>query len=236
MSNLHIRSFPTAVEFNEGRLLARLVPYDAVAKVADLNPDGRIEQYTEGFRKGAFDRQVLTTEPGVLQRVLLTHEHGGDRLGPLVGLEERDDGLYGEFKVFPSRRDDVVMMSDVGIREMSVEFLDRKGGTVVEDGVRWRTDVHLHGAALVAQGAYGAAGAGVLAMRSLDELAAEQAEAEAEVAAAAAAEAEALAAAEAERVAAEEKAAEVERFRQELAEFLEEAKVKQAELAERFPT
>lgn len=227
---VHRRSFPAAVEFNEGRVFARLVPYGAVADVADLTSDGKIEQYTEGFRKGAFDRQMSTSEPGVLQRVLLTHEHGGDRLGPLVSLEEKDDGLYGEFRVLPSRRDDVVMLSDVGVRELSVEFMERKGGTVVEDGVRWRTDVHLHGAALVARGAYGVAGAGILAMRSLDDLAAEQAEA----AAKARADAEAAEAEAAAKAKADAEADQLRQRRAQAAEWLAEQEKVQAELAARY--
>lgn len=223
MTEVHIRSFPTAVEFNEGRILARLVPYEAAAKVADLVPGQGVDVYQEGFRRGAFDRQLNTSEPGVLQRIQLTHEHGGDRLGPLVNLEERDDGLYGEFRVFPSRRDDVLMLSDIGVRGISVEFMERKNGTVEQGGVRWRTDVHLHGAALVSHGAYETAGAGVLAMRSMDEMIQEQAEADQAVV-------EAAAAAEALQLEAEEKLRELA----EIEEFLVSARSKQAELAVQF--
>lgn len=238
-TDLHTRAFPTNVELNEGRLFARLVPYGAVAMVVDDLPGGGLsEPYVEGFRRGAFQRQAaMTLETGMLQRVLLTHEHGGDRLGPLVGLDERDDGLYGEFRVLPTRRDDVTELHSIGIREISIEFRERPNGTVVENKVRWRTDAHLAGAALVSRGAYGAAGAEVLALRSLDELIAEQAAADearmrAEVDAAAEAEA---ATAAADALAAEAAAAD-ERRRQieDLDTWLTERREQQAELVDRY--
>lgn len=238
-TDLHTRAFPTNVELNEGRLFARLVPYGAVAMVVDDLPGGGLsEPYVEGFRHGAFQRQAaMTLETGMLQRVLLTHEHGGDRLGPLVGLEERGDGLYGEFRVLPTKREDVTELHSIGIREISIEFRERPNGTVIEDKVRWRTDAHLAGAALVSRGAYGAAGAEVLALRSLDELIAEQAAAdEARKRAEADAAAEAAAATAATEAAAAEAAAADERRRQlvELEEWEKAAKAKQAEFVERY--
>jgi hypothetical protein len=243
VTELHVRTVPVDVSLNDGRLLTRIVPFDVSTPVADVRSDGTFDAYIEGFRRGVFGRQATSTEPGVLRRVMLKHEHDGGLgyLGPLVSLEERDDGAYAEFMVLPSYRADVMALHEVGIREMSVEFLERKDGTAEEDGVRWRTSAHLIGAALVAKGAYGALGAEVLAMRSIDELIAEQAatqeaerqraEAE-EVAARERAEAEEVArvAAEAEAVAAEER----RRAVVEMEAFLADAQARQAELAERY--
>lgn len=241
MRGVHVRTLPTATELTEGQLLARLIPYNVTARVLDELPGGQYDSYTEGFRLGAARRQAGSSEPGVLRRIGLKHDHDGGLgyLGPLFSLEERDDGLYGEFRVLPSRRGDVAAMYELGIDELSVEFLERKGGTEVDkDGVRWRTDVHLLGAALLPAGAYGRHGAGVLAMRELDELIAEQdAEREHQRIEAEAA-AEAAAQAERERVAAEAAEQVAQARRQELADFdtfLAEARQKQADYAERLP-
>lgn len=232
MTDLHTRTMPVELQLDEGRLFGRIVPFDAPTPVADERPGGGIDAYVEGFRKGVFARQAEATEPGVLRRVMLKHEHGDGLgyLGPLVGLEERDDGAYGEFMVLPSHRENVLALHGLGIRELSVEFLERKNGTSVEDGIRWRTAAHLVGAALVAKGAYGALGAEVLSMRSIDELVAEQAaEAEAERQRAEAEAAE-QAEAEAEQAAAEER----RRALAEVDEWSVAAATRQAELLERF--
>jgi hypothetical protein len=235
----HIRTVPVELELSEGQLFGRLVPYGVVAQVADLTPSGDLDIYDEGFRKGAFARQAASTEPGVLRRVALRYEHDNPlREGVLISLEERDDGAYGEFMILPSYRNNWRALYDAGINELSVEFRERKEiGTSIEDDVRWRVDAQLVGTALVAQGAYGAVGAEVLSMRSLDEILAEQ-RAEREAAkerAAAEAEAAAAEVAAAEAAAAEEAAA--EERRRALAEveaFLAEARGRQAELAERY--
>ena len=223
---LHVRTFAAELDFTEGRLFGRLVPFDVSMPVADELPSGGLDTYLEGFRPGAFLRQVASTEPGVLRRVGLKHDHVGGLgyLGPLVEAEERSDGLYGEFRVLPSRRHDVAELVGLGVGELSIEFVERKDGTEVDAaGIRWRTDVRLGDVALLPQGAYGAAGAKVLAMRDLDEVIAEKAEEER---------------LERERVEAEQaEQAEHERRRQliaELDEFLDGAKARQLELAERF--
>lgn len=232
MTELHIRTVPVDLALEEGRLLGRIVPFNAPTPVVDEKPGGGYDAYVEGFRRGVFGRQAESTEPGVLRRVMLKHEHDGGLgyLGPLVALEERDDGAYAEFVVLPSHRDNVMALHELGIRELSVEFLERKDGTSVEDGVRWRTAAHLMGAALVAKGAYGALGAEVLAMRSAEELIAEQAAEEEAERQRAQAEADAEAAAAAEEEAAEER----RRKLAEVDDFMAAAKARQAEFAARF--
>jgi hypothetical protein len=234
----HIRTVPVELELSEGQLFGRLVPYGVVAQVADLTPSGDLDIYDEGFRKGAFARQAASTEPGVLRRVALRYEHDNPlREGVLISLEERDDGAYGEFMILPSYRNNWRALYDAGINELSVEFVEQKGGTSIEDDVRWRTNARLVGTALVARGAYGAVGAEVLSMRSLDEILAEQ-QAEREAAkerAAAEAEAAAAEVAAAEAAVAEEAAAqERKRALAEVEAFLAEARERQADLAERY--
>lgn len=243
MTTMFRHSMPTVAEFSEGRLFARLVPYDAPVIVADELSDGRVDVYEEGFRSGAFARQAATSEPGVLRRIGLKHEHLGGLgyLGPCVELEDRDDGLYGWFRVLPSMREDVAELADLGIDQVSIEFRLRGAAAVKDtagdDGVRWRSDVHLDAAAILPQGAYGRAGAGVLAMRSIDELAAEKAAQEAERAERERVEREEAAEAERERAAVEERVAAEERRRERLAEIervAEEQRRRGRELVERF--
>lgn len=214
----HLRAYPTTLErTGPHQLTGRFVPYDVVADVLDELPDGQVDIYREGFRRGAFAPQVDTAEPGVLRRIGLVHTHAGGLgyLGPVVALREAPDGLYGDVAVLRSKAGDVEDLMSAGVSELSVEFrLPKVGHTSVDDaGVRWRTRAHLDQVALEARGSY--TGARVLAYRAeLDELAQE--------------EATAAAAAEAERVAAEA-AATAER---EQAEAAEAATKRRAELDE----
>lgn len=152
-----VRSFPTDLEFSEGQLFGRLVPFDVAARVADPRPDGTWEQYNEGFRRGAFAGQTGTAVAGVDLR----HKHGDQGLGylgPATSLEEHTDGLHGEFRVISTRRSDVADLIANGVTGMSIEFRARRGGTIERDGVRWRTSVHLDAVALEHRGAYADAG------------------------------------------------------------------------------
>lgn len=201
MNMTHLRT--ASLELSEGQLFGRLVPLDVSARVADVLPDGKVDVYTEGFRAGVFDRQMAAKDPAMIGRVGFwhTHEHneGAGYFGPARSLTQEADGIYGEFRVLPSKREDIRTLMQEGHVDLSIEFRERTGGTSVDDdGVRWRTDAHLFGVVLDPAGAY--RGAEVLAFRSLDELL-EEKRAEDEKAAADAAEA-----AEAERVAAAEQA------------------------------
>lgn len=223
MTNVHVRTAP--LEYSEGQLFGRLVPLNVSARVADVLPDGQIDVYEEGFRPDVFDRQ-LRSDPAMIRRVGFwhTHEHndGAGYFGPASNLEQRADGIYGEFRVLTSKRDDLRDLMDEGIVNLSIEFKERVGGTSIDDsGVRWRTSAHLHGVALDPRGAY--PGAEVLAFRSIDDLLEERA---AELAARAAAEARERADSEAEeRERAEREAKEAadrerEREQRELEEWL----------------
>lgn len=243
MTTMFRHSMPTVAEFSEGRLFARLVPYDTPVMVADELPNGGVDVYEEGFRSGAFTRQAATAEPGVLRRIGLKHEHLGGLgyLGPCVELDDRADGLYGWFRVLPSMRDDVAELAELGIDQVSIEFRLRGAAAVSDkagdDGVRWRTDVHLDAAAILPQGAYGRVGAGVLAMRDLDELAEEKAAQDAARVERERAEAEEAAEAERQRKADEQRAADEERRRERLAAIQrtqDEQRRHGAELAQRF--
>lgn len=238
MTQLHVRS--AALEYSEGQLFGRLVPYDVSTRVADVLADGKLDVYQEGFRSGAFATQAGSQEPGVIKRVAFWHTHnhqdGAGYFGPARSLTEEPDGLHGEIRVLSSKRNDLADLLDEGINQLSIEFREMRGGTSIDDsGVRWRTDARILGVVLDPRGAY--PGAEVLSYRSLDELAEEQAAAEEEErqrAEAEKVEADRVAAElEAERAAAEESAARARQMA-DLGEYLAAQRAQQAELAQRF--
>lgn len=234
------RAFPTMVERTGPRELSgRLVPYDESAHVVDFLADGQIDLYREGFRRGAFGPQASSTSQGVIAKVSLIHRHEGGLgyLGPFTALREAPDGLYGTARIMPSLEDNVAMLLDSGIRELSVEFRVAKDSTEVDaDGVRWRTRAHLDQVALEPKGAYSSAQ--VLAYRAAadeqhEEQAAEQARREAEEAErleAEAAERAVAAAAEAEQ----EAAAERRRAWDELSERFDTERERQKQLVREY--
>jgi HK97 family phage prohead protease len=131
--------------------------------VADPTDNGKHDVYREGFRRGAFDGQVLTggKNKGVFTRIGLIHKHEGGLgyLGPFTHLREGADGLYGTASIVSSKSTDVADLLDDGIDELSIEFRLRGAeSTIVDsDGVRWRTSVHLDQVALEPKGAYSTA-------------------------------------------------------------------------------
>lgn len=228
------REFPVRIEQTEiepsghRRLAGRLVPYGAVADVLDELPDGNLDIYQEGFRRGAFSPQAGSKEPGVIRKIGLVHRHGASGLGylgPFVALREESDGLYGIARIMPTLEENVQALLDEGVDSLSVEFrLARADHTEVIDGVRWRTRAHLDQVALEPKGAYSRAQ--VLAYRA--ELDSEQR-----------AQAEAAAQAEAERQAAEAAEAEERERAEREAKDAEEAERRRAEwneLTERLPS
>lgn len=237
MTEIHVRD--ASLEYSEGQLFGRLVPYGVPARVVDVMGDGRLDVYQEGFRSGAFATQTKSTEPGVIKRVAFWHTHdhndGAGYFGPARSLEERDDGLYGEFRVLTSKRADLADLMTEGINQLSIEFREMRGGTAEEDGVRWRTDARIFGVALDPKGAY--PGAEVLSYRSIDELV-ELAEAERdEERRRVEAEAETtakLAAEEAAASVAAEMQAEKARMLAEAEAFAAEQRRRQLELVERY--
>lgn len=228
---VHTRAFADVeLDMHDGRVTGRLVPYDKPTLVLDTLPNGKVDIYDEGFRRGAFDR-LLIDPKGNAGRIEFKHRHVGGLgyLGPGVDLEQADDGMYGTFQIVRTRRDDVADLLAAGHRGLSIEFREMPGGTVEEDGVRWRTDVRLTGVALEWQGAYSEAE--VVAVRSevesedAERIATEQAQREREQADAAEAEAEQARQAEADAL---------RRKQAEVAAWVAEQEALQAELAAKY--
>ena len=160
------RSFTTELQIGDGderTVHGRVVPYGEIAEVGDLIEGGEPRIYREAFELGAF-RGVAKAA----HRVELTHEHGtaaADRIGRAVELIERDDGLYGVFRVFADRDGDHVLtlvregvLHGMSVVARTLSAGKRRGGVVI------RTACHLESVGLTSRPAY--AGAEVLAVRS----------------------------------------------------------------------
>jgi hypothetical protein len=91
---IHRRMVNAALAGDEGRILEGvLVPYNTPARVQD--PGG--PPYWEVFTPGAFKRQLAAAD-----KVQLRFEHRDgltDRVGRGLDLHERDEGLWGRFRV-----------------------------------------------------------------------------------------------------------------------------------------
>jgi phage head maturation protease len=94
MSELLVRSFDADLAGDGRTIVGRIVPFDVEATVSD--PD-RPVPYREVWRRGAF-RHVLRAP----HLVRMVYEHDDRTILNVVGhataLEERDDGLHGEFR------------------------------------------------------------------------------------------------------------------------------------------
>lgn len=166
------RSFATQIEQREeGILTAQFVPWDQTADVADPLPDGKLDVYVEGFRRGAFDGQVNNDNPGRIRMIRFRNRHGGDDLGWAIALRNTDGGLEGDIQVLPSRREDVKALLAGGVDGLSAEFTVARGGEHRTGGVRWRTRATIYGIALEPMNAY--SGSRVLSLRGVDEAALE---------------------------------------------------------------
>ena len=153
------RAFELTLEpgLGDGRTVEGLiVPFGQIADVVDR--EGR--PYREIIEPGAFSKAVKAPN-----RVDLRVGHT-DRYGDVIGfarhLEEREDGLYGEFQVYESEAPKAMEMLHYARRSLSIGFLplqNRRVGNVVH-----RMLVRLDHVAAVAEGAYSAAK--ILAFRS----------------------------------------------------------------------
>lgn len=161
---LLIRQFAVELEESDGRTLeGRVVPFGVAATVADP-PDFR--PYDEAFVRGAFAGALKAPN-----RVYLTFEHDmsphpalDNIIGHGVEFEERDDALYGRFRILDDRDGEKarLMIREKILGAMSIEFKPLSKPRIV-NGVVQRLKVHLDRVALVRQGAYPSAE--VLALR-----------------------------------------------------------------------
>ncbi|MGW3992217.1 HK97 family phage prohead protease [Amycolatopsis sp. NPDC004772] len=132
----------------DGRtVVGRAVPY-GVDQVINRS-------LTERFQLGAFGPQIVAGH-----RVPFTRGHmsqGGVLIGKTVRLEERQDGLYGEWRVSatPAGDETLELLRDGVLDQLSIGFRELPGGTQQSGGVAVRTRAHLIEVSVVMRGAYG---------------------------------------------------------------------------------
>jgi HK97 family phage prohead protease len=138
----------TRAKGGDGRtVVGRAVPY---------NVDQIINRsLTERFQYGAFTPQIIAGH-----RVPFTRGHmtqGGILIGKTVQLEERSDGLYGQWRVSSTLAGDetLELVKDGVLDQLSIGFRELPGGTQRANGVEVRTRAHLLEVSVVMQGAYG---------------------------------------------------------------------------------
>lgn len=167
MSEPIVRTFAAQLTrggVDERTLGGLCVPYNSPATVSD---DGGKTTYREMFAPGAFGRQL-----GAARRVSLKYRHGGgvlDTVGAATQLEERDDGLFGIFRVFDGIvGDQALTLVDEGVLGgLSIGGIPVRS-TRTADGTVVRQRVHLNEISLCEEPAY--AGAVLSVRRSRVEL------------------------------------------------------------------
>jgi HK97 family phage prohead protease len=143
---------------DDGRTLeCQVVPYGQVAEIWN----GTEDRFLECFDRGAFQRACKAPN-----RVLLSINHpGSDVVGFGREMEERDEGLFGRFRLMQSRAEYAREMISEGFSALSVGFVPLLRGTLPMKGVKHRVAVHLDHVAAVLSGTEAYPGAQVLAMR-----------------------------------------------------------------------
>ena len=150
------RHYDTALEIRaegDGRTVVGIaVPYDVEQRISPT--------LVEVFRRGVF-RDVTRAA----NRVKLLYQHKTDApIGRAIMLEEREQGLYGEFRISKTEAGDeaLELIRDGVLSNLSVGFQPLRNDTV--KGVVNRIKAHLAEVSLVTFGAYGDA-ANIVAVR-----------------------------------------------------------------------
>ena len=134
----------------------RLIPYNREAEIID---PVTFDKYIEVFRRGAFEGALKNPDRIDLR---YTHDPGfGNVLAQASELEERDDGLYGSFRLYESVATRAREVIKGHARFLSVGFYpikSRRKGKIVE-----RVKAYLEHVAVTATPAY--EGAEILAVR-----------------------------------------------------------------------
>lgn len=158
-----IRTLPAQLsEGGDGRTIDALIaPYEVAAEVADP-PD--FHPYHEMFVRGAFDSQTRAPDR---VKIWLNFEHDQGLRG-IVGhgaaLEDRDEGLYGTFRVHQNADGDKALdlVREGLLTGLSLEFAALRSRIV--NGITERLRVHIDKVSLCRYPAY--QGAQVVAVRS----------------------------------------------------------------------
>jgi HK97 family phage prohead protease len=139
------------IDVKDGRTVCGiLVPWDTPTVIND--------RLTEGFRSGAFDRQMERPYrvPFALGHMGANGELGGHAVGRLTMIRNDAAGLYGEAYVSETERGDEVLtlLRDGVYGSLSIGFRDMAPQAPDKDGVTWRTSAQLIELAVVLTPAY----------------------------------------------------------------------------------
>lgn len=141
-----------ADEGGDGRTICGIVvPFGEQARVAD----GFGPAYVEEFQRGAFTKTLAERRSPVK---LLMHHDPTQPIGVATMLEERDEGLYGEFRVAATRAGDdgLELVRSGTLDGFSIGFIPVSH--VKRGGVTVRTEVKFRETSLVTFPAYESAG------------------------------------------------------------------------------
>lgn len=163
------RTFEAVDIATDGRNVEMLcAPFDTPTTVVDPPPFGDGRAYQEEFARGAFTG--ATRAPN---RVLLEFEHFHPGLSGVLGhadeLVEREDALYGRFRVTEHPDGDKALaLIDAGVLTAASVFFEPMKSARTASGLMRRLRVKLDRVALCRVGAYPEAK--VLAVRSAPEI------------------------------------------------------------------
>lgn len=163
MSDHLFRALGADVEVKDGRTVCGiLVPWDVPTRIN--------AQLTEGFRAGAFDKQMERPFriPFALGHLGPNGTMGGKAVGRMMNLRNDKAGLYGEARVSETEAGDelLTLLRDNVLGDLSIGFRDMKPQAPDSDGVTWRTSANLTELAVVIVPAY--EGAQVTSVRTVE--------------------------------------------------------------------
>jgi len=131
----HLRADENVVE-------GRIVPFGEPTTVMEMG-----ELYQEGFDPGSFTRmEQVIRQRGNASWISFNLEHDESlaaRIGYARSIEQREDGAYGSFNLYPGTDlTKVRAMLEGSHTGLSILFRDVSPPREA-DGVRWRTQVHV---------------------------------------------------------------------------------------------
>lgn len=145
--NIERRHYDASLEIRaegDGRTIVGIaVPYDVEQRIGP--------NLVEVFRRGAFEAVARNAH-----RVKMLFQHKADApIGRAIMLEEREGGLYGEFRISKTEAGDeaLELIRDGVLTNLSVGFQPLKDEK--RNGVVNRIKAHLAEVSLVTFGAYG---------------------------------------------------------------------------------
>jgi phage head maturation protease len=168
MSDTFIRSVDFSLRDDGRTLTGRIVPYNEVADIAEIDNEGNLARYREQFLPHSLAAMVqgfiarggdASKRSNCFVPLLIDHRDNFDSMiGQAVELTDADDGAYATFRLYDDDRmtkiRSVLSESHTGL---SVMFRDTRPPKMV-NGIVSRVQVHIAHVAATATPAYATAG------------------------------------------------------------------------------